>query len=251
LVVQYDGPSLSYPTYPGITIYDRLETLTLPDDWKIPWDKIQARYEVTKMTLGLYGAEYYLYTELRYRMIQLFTSADEATKLNMDVMLIAYATPDFDSMLTPEFVPPSIEVLLLDELLSKYTPLFADYADPTVSTIDVHLDWCTPQIRELVRILEDRYTPSFQGIIFVEQRHVALALAKLLPRLTQLKKKIKCAELVGHGASAVTKLKIKGMAIQNQQDVVKQFRDGEINLRMCVDLGRLPTLTCPNGPIQS
>jgi endoribonuclease Dicer len=203
------------------------------------------------MTLGLYGAEYYLYTELRYRMIQLFTSADEATKLNMDVMLVAYATPDFDSMLTPEFVPPSVEVLLLDELLSKYTPLFADYTDPTISTIDVSLDWCTPQIQKLVELLVARHTPSFQGIIFVEQRHVALALAKLLPRLTPLKRKIKCAELVGHGASAVTKMKIKGMAIQSQQDVVKQFRDGEINLRMCVCFTcLLHTLTCPNGLFQ-
>jgi endoribonuclease Dicer len=211
-----------------------LRKITLPPEWGIPWDKIEARYEVTKHSLGLFGAEFYLYTELRYRIIQLFTSADDATKLNMDVMLIAYSTPDFDSMMAPEFVPPSVEILHLDALLAKYTPLFADISDTTLTTIDVQLEWCTPQVQVLAKELARRHTPSFQGIVFVEQRHVALALAKLLPRLSILKKKIRCAELVGHGASAATKAKIKGMALQNQQDVVKQFRDGELNLRMFV-----------------
>jgi endoribonuclease Dicer len=154
----------------------------------------------------------------------------------MDVMLAAYSSLDFDAMHEPEFVPPSPKVLELDSLLAKYSPLFADVQSEGATTLDVALEWCTPQVQKLADLLLEYHTPSFQGIVFVEQRHVAFALARLLPRLTTLKGKIKSAELVGHGASAAAKAKVRGMALQNQQDVVKQFRNGELNLRASVFL---------------
>jgi endoribonuclease Dicer len=234
VTVGYGPPPSTYPTYPSIPLRERIRPHEYPPEWDIPWDKIESRYEVTKQAIGPYGAEYYLYTELRYRIIQLFTNADDAAKANMDVMLAAYSSLDMDAMQEPEFIPPSPKVLELDTLLAKYSPLFADAQDAPTTTLDVSLEWCTPQVRTLAEILLEHYTPSFQGIVFVEQRHVAFALARLLPRLTTLKGKIKSAELVGHGASAAAKAKVRGMALQNQQDVVKQFRNGELNLRMSV-----------------
>ena len=77
------------------------------------------------------------------------------------------------------------------------------------------------------------YTNDFQGIVFVEQRHVAACLARILPRIPQLEPYIRSSQLIGHGASNMAKSQVRGMALKTQQDVVRMFRDREVNLRTC------------------
>ena len=213
-----------YPTYPTPFLRSRLRELDLPAEWEIPWDKIEARYEVTWQCLGPFGAELYLYLDMKQRIVQLFAQAQEAST---DAFLQDFAGWDLDMMQAATSMPPSPELVKLDILLSKYQLLFVE----SEHAFDVGREWCTPQVLALVDVLLKHYTDSFQGIVFVEQRHVALSLSRLLPRLPELKGRIKSAELVGHGGTTAAKAQLKGMAIANQQDVVKLFRDGEINLR--------------------
>ena len=98
-------------------------------------------------------------------------------------------------------------------------------------------------------MLLEYHTPTFHGIVFVEQRQVAACLAKILGNIPELRGKIRCAELVGHGGghgggrhgggngsgrgrgAASVRADVKGMGLAKQQDTVRMFRDGDINLR--------------------
>jgi endoribonuclease Dicer len=175
--------------------------------------------------------------EMKQRLVQVFTQdtqvhASQNQTLKDVFMVDTSNSIDWDAITdNVHFVPPSPEVIQLDELLARYMFLFSDPDLVDTISLDVPLEWCTPQVKKLVELLVEHHTQSFQGIVFVEQRHVATALARLLPRIPVLQGKIKSAELVGHGASAAAKALVKGMGVQNQQDVVKSFRDGELNLR--------------------
>lgn len=98
-------------------------------------------------------------------------------------------------------------------------------------------------------MLLEYHTPTFHGIVFVEQRQVAACLAKILGNIPELRGKIQCAELVGHGGGhgggghgggngsgrgkgvASARADVKGMGLARQQDTVRMFREGDINLR--------------------
>jgi endoribonuclease Dicer len=167
---------------------------------------------------------------MKQRIIALFTQ-DSSISSNKDMFIVDPGPLEWDFTDNDNFVPPSAEVVELDALLAKYIFLFSDPDRPETIPVDVPLEWCTPQIHKLVDLLSEHYTQSFQGIVFVEQRHVAMALARILPRIPQLHGKIKSAELVGHGAAVSSRAQLKGMGIQNQQDVVRMFREGDLNLR--------------------
>ncbi|KIK15716.1 hypothetical protein PISMIDRAFT_292156 [Pisolithus microcarpus 441] len=114
--------------------------------------------------------------------------------------------------------------------------------------ITVPLAWCSPKVKALTEVLLEYYTSTFHGIVFVEQRQVATCLAKILGNVPELRGKIRCAELVGHGgghgsgrhnsgsggtrgkAAVSVRADVKGMGLARQQDTVKMFRDGELNL---------------------
>jgi endoribonuclease Dicer len=221
-IVEYSRPTSAYPSYPQPLLYEHIRTMIFPLEWEIPWDKIHSRYEVTLKCLGPFGAELYLYLEMRQRVVTLFALVQQA---DAETFLMNFAGWDLEMMQEATATAPPSELINLDGILSKYQVLFGDWEH----AIDVLEDWCTPQVSELVKILKHYYTESFQGIVFVEQRHVAVSLARILNRTAELRGRIKCGELVGHGGTA-NKVQIKGMATQNQQEIVRKFRDREINL---------------------
>ncbi|KAI6138924.1 hypothetical protein BKA82DRAFT_3009633 [Pisolithus tinctorius] len=114
--------------------------------------------------------------------------------------------------------------------------------------VTVPLAWCSPKVKALTEVLLEYHTSTFHGIVFVEQRQVAACLAKILGNVPELRGKIRCAELVGHGgghgsgrqnggsgggkgkAAVSVRADVKGMGLARQQDTVRMFREGELNL---------------------
>lgn len=228
LLHQYPAPLESYPAYHSKTLWDRLDLQRIPPEIDIPVDKIRTRYEVTYASLGPYGAELYLYNDIKQRIIQMQNTTsgmDEYLALNL-------AELNGDDALTAisADIPLPKEVEDLRDGLAEFKSFFEDENGSEVIPTTVHLKWCSPKVRELIDILFAHYTSNFQGIVFVEQRHVAACLSKILPRVPQLSHLIKTGQLIGHGTTNLAKMQTKGMALRTQQDIVKLFRERKINL---------------------
>ena len=104
----------------------------------------------------------------------------------------------------------------------------------------------SPKLTLLLQIIADTspiFTASHASassstsasIIFVERRTAAVCLASLIQRLSvELPHlhHIKCAHMVGHGAggSVLVQGKSSCMNVKRQQEVLRKFRSGEINL---------------------
>lgn len=216
-----------YESYPTPTLWNRLQVLNLPDEMEIPWDKIQTRYAVTYHSLGPYGAELYLYSEMKQRLV-LLVDQTNGHEYNGGLDYSGMDVDGLDNAYAIQFEP---ELRQIGAVLCDYTAFFGeDDSDLTKFRVPFSLEWCSPKFKVLVDLLVKHYTQTFQGIIFVEQRHVAACLAKVLLRVPYLQGFIKSAELIGHGATSVAKSQLKGMALKTQQDVVKSFREKEVNL---------------------
>ncbi|GJE87973.1 hypothetical protein PsYK624_040560 [Phanerochaete sordida] len=130
----------------------------------------------------------------------------------------------------PEGIQLPPELANMELVLQQFSELFESEDDPDIVPIRIDLKWCSPKVVLLSQLLFEYYKQDFQGIIFVEQRHVAACLSKMLPRIPPLELYFKSAQLIGHGASSVQKSQVRGMALKSQQEAVKMFRDGECNL---------------------
>ena len=122
------------------------------------------------------------------------------------------------------------DLLLIIDILHEYSSFFPLNSTALTVPISVTLDWCTPKVKVLVDLLADYYdrTPSFQGIIFVEQRQMASTLAKILPAIPELSGKIKCAFIVGEGVNR------EGVSKQTDKfsgNPVQLFRERTVNIR--------------------
>ncbi|TFY62422.1 hypothetical protein EVJ58_g3872 [Rhodofomes roseus] len=227
---EYPAPLESYPAYPEYTLWNRLHLETLPPHIDIPVEKIRARYDITYASLGPYGAELFLYTDMKQRIAQMLLQASGAER---DFLSFAYPGFGLDDLSTKPGamnveLPPEAEDL--QDALIEFRSFFEETNDPEAGPLTVHLKWCSPKVRELIDILFEHYTGTFQGIVFVEQRHVAACLATMLPRVPQLSHLIKAGQLIGHGAANLAKSQVRGMALRTQQDIVRMFRDKQINL---------------------
>ncbi|KAI0933522.1 hypothetical protein AcV5_005646 [Taiwanofungus camphoratus] len=229
VIHEYAAPLDAYPAYLGISLWHQLSLSDLPPAIGLPVDKIRTRYEVTYASLGPYGADLFLYNDVKQRIMQLINHTGE---VDLEYFALNFVDTDSDEPLIPATseVQLPAEVKEMQNVLAKFRYLFEDETNSDVVPATVHLKWCSPKVRELIDILFDHYTSTFQGIVFVEQRHVAACLAKMLPRVPQLSHLIKSGQLIGHGATNLAKSHIKGMALKTQQDVVKLFRERKINL---------------------
>ena len=124
---------------------------------------------------------------------------------------------------------------LLNSLL-KITKAFDRYF---TSELIVPLDWLSLKLRALIDVLIKHRSDDFQGIVFVEQRHVASILTWLLPCVSELKGWLRCGQLTGHGESDSNGDIAGGMNVKAQREVVKSFKNGDLNLR-----GLHPVQTC-------
>ncbi|THH31544.1 hypothetical protein EUX98_g2658 [Antrodiella citrinella] len=196
IVHTYPTPPDNYPLYAPTTLWDRLDLGDLPSELDIPVSKIRTSYQ---------------------------NQTDEHSDY-----LYPSGMEDIDDIArTKESTP---ELLELESILAEFQPLFEDPINPQMVPVNVDLTWCSPKLRLLADLLVQHYATGFQGIVFVEQRHVAACLSKMLPKIPQLEHYIRSGQLIGHGASNVAKSQVRGMALRTQQDVVKLFRDNIVNL---------------------
>jgi len=129
------------------------------------------------------------------------------------------------------------ELYFVIDIIQDFQSFFPRNKMSSSSPVPVsNLDWCTPKLKTLVGILLEHYSPSFQGIIFVEQRHDAYTLSKVLNILPELHGKIRSAFLVGQGVNA------DGVSTRTEfyeGDPVKLFRDHILNIRKQIGLASI------------
>lgn len=235
IIKEYYPPPTNY-IYLHPNLWDCVSLFRSPDV-AIPWEKLQMKYHVTRNSLGPYCADLYLYHDVKARISQIVNDLEASIKdkprINYDDD--AYPGMDMDaSSETTIVIPPDLEQI--DFILCEFRPFFEDDSMPPAVPITVPLAWCSPKVKALAEVLLEHCSPTFQGIVFVEQRQVAACLAKILSCIPELRGSIRCAELVGHGGGHGHRGKhaatanVKGMGLARQQDVVKSFRDGTLNL---------------------
>jgi endoribonuclease Dicer len=171
--------------------------------------EVERRYNIAFYSLGPISANQYLFSEIRSRL---------NVAINADAY---YEDNEASEGASLASLPP--DLLHIQSILLDFELFFPD----DHSTTDASLDCCTPKVKELVDILKNHVTPTFQGIVFVEQRHIAICLAILLSSLPELKGLVKCQYLLGGG----TRNEGISMVGPKPGEVVKLFRDKEINLR--------------------
>jgi len=221
IVVQYSSPPMEYPSYPTPTLWNRCDSVPHSSDVTIPWVKIQTRYRVAYESLGPCGAEMFLHAELKQQVRYLFDTTVPNAGVLSDLGLQPFSVKEDDDK--SDLVNKLNQIL---QLLAQYDEHFAD---PTGNLLDP--SWCTPKVKALVDILLTNYHENFQSIVFVEQRHVATSLVELVNRLPNATGRLRCAALLGHGATDNSAASIKGMPTRVQEDVVQMFRKREVNVR--------------------
>lgn len=209
--------------YPSPSIYDCLKVIDQAS-WNqldITWPKIEIRYFSTLYNVGPYSASMFLFLELQYHLEAVFAeNRNYLRDSEVDAILPMPAR-------TTKELPEDLFIIL--DILQEFSPFFPANGMVTISPIPILLEWCTPKVRVLAGILAEYYshTPTFQGIIFVEQRQIASTLAKILPAILELAGKIKCAFIVGQGVNR------DGISKQTDRfpgDPVKLFRERSVNI---------------------
>ncbi|KAF1988783.1 P-loop containing nucleoside triphosphate hydrolase protein [Aulographum hederae CBS 113979] len=89
----------------------------------------------------------------------------------------------------------------------------------------------SPKVQALIKILLKEWNTDFTGIIFVEQRAMVAALARLLNTVPEISSKYNIATFVGTSTSSNRKKTIvDAVEPPNQQNTLEDFRVGKINL---------------------
>ncbi|KZV99118.1 hypothetical protein EXIGLDRAFT_640865 [Exidia glandulosa HHB12029] len=138
-----------------------------------------------------------------------------------------YWTHDFLTSLLAKKVqasgPPSLRPSLarLQAELVSIAPRFSHHS------ADLDSSQISPKLQLLTDVLNEHHTEHFKCIIFAEQKHVAYALAAILPRLPDTTW-ISSAALVGHD---------EGMNSKHQGDVVSAFRSNVYNVLVATSVG--------------
>lgn len=219
LIWEYASPT-EEPNFPSPTIHQCLQIIDIAiwDQLDIDWSNIETRYHMTLANLGLYSASLFLYSEIQ-RSLETLLAQNRAELLHDDGEL------DTEGLVRPGLVVKKLpeDIHLIIDILHDFDSFFGGEG------ITVNLDWCTPKVAALVDILLHYYTPTFQGIIFVQQRQVAFALSRILESTPRLEGKIRCSFLVGQGVD-VQGLQNRYQGESRFSNPVKAFRDGKINI---------------------
>ena len=148
--------------------------------------------------------------------------------------LLAFSSDDMDVDVNDVVVPSRPvknipkDIYIIYEILRDFEAFFP--GDFPSSKFSITLpDWYSPKVHKLIDILKEYYTPTFQCIIFVEQRQDALCLARLLQSIPNLMEHFQCGYLMGNGTSNEGVLK---MVDRHYGDPIKLFRERQINICM-------------------
>lgn len=147
---------------------------------------------------------------------------------------MAFTSDDMDIDIDISVVPSKPlkdvpkDIFEISEILRDFEAFFPEHFPSSQPSI-TRPDWYTPKVHKLIDILKEYYTPTFQCIIFVEQRQDALCLARLLQSIPNLMGYIRCGYLMGTGANNEGVLK---MTDRLYGDPIKSFRERQINICM-------------------
>jgi ERCC4-related helicase len=151
------------------------------------------------------------------RVVQLL---NETQSTNFDVEDVEMTGPDIS---VQHKVNHLSDILQIYSILSEFAPFFEHTSNPCRTASPT---WFSPKLSVLIDILQHQ-PPTFQGLVFVEQRQTASCLARILACTSRLEGLVRCAELVGQSTDTD---KISHMGFKRQQETVKAFRQGTINL---------------------
>jgi len=149
--------------------------------------------------------------------------------------LMAITSDDIDMDINIDLMPSKPvknipkDVFDIFEILRDFEAFFPGRFLSSKVPVTVDAGWYTPKVHMLIDILKEYYTPTFQCIVFVEQRQDALCLARLLQSIPTLMGQIRCGYLMGHGASNESVSKTVG---HHHGDPIKSFRERQINICM-------------------
>lgn len=231
MIVFYPPPPQDYD-YPSPLLWDALNVFTLLKNVDLDsgsWADVERRYFVTLNNLGPYAASSYLFSEASYLITRLFAIYRLADDSETNELVVPRSS-------SPKEIPS--ELFDIADVLVDYQAYFTKMDDPSSLPSSVSLDWCTPKVRMLAEVLRDHHSPTFQGIIFVEQRQIATYLAKILPHIPKLNGIVKCGSFVG-GVATSERVSSDG----GQEQVARAFREKKINLRECDGTFDIPFLS--------
>ncbi|KAJ3907181.1 hypothetical protein F5879DRAFT_796189 [Lentinula edodes] len=214
----YPPPPQDYD-YPSPLLWDALNVFTLLKNVALDngsWADVERRYFVTLNNLGPYAASFYLFSEASYLITRLFAIYRVADVSEINELVVSRSS-------SPKEIPS--ELFDIADVLVDYQAYFTKMDDPSSLPSSVSLDWCTPKVRTLAEVLRNHHSPTFQGIIFVEQRQIATYLAKILPHIPELNGLVKCGSFVG-GVATSERVSSDG----GQEQVARSFREKKINL---------------------
>ncbi|GAB7360413.1 hypothetical protein MBLNU230_g8369t1 [Neophaeotheca triangularis] len=120
-------------------------------------------------------------------------------------------------------------------LTSIFNSINQSVKPPTVQSIPSYR--LSTKADKLIKLLGASSSPDFNGIIFVEQRAVAIALADLLSKLPQFHNKYNVGVFLGTSTSVKRKSSIADMSdLKRQQADLDGFRQGTKNLMIATNI---------------
>jgi endoribonuclease Dicer len=208
----YPCPPQTYEDFLEPTLYSCLHIFEKYLGTIMPWTSIERRYEVTYANLGPFAASYFLYFEMIYQL----KHSDRHPQ-----------GPDDGSDSSGSSL-----FLEVQAILEEFTSFFSHFAELDAKDslpLIVPSSWYTPKVSTLVDILLEHLdlASSFRGIIFVDQRQVAVSLSIVLSSISKLQGRIRSCSLVGENSDRV----IGDIGRTHSRNVIKMFRDGELDLR--------------------
>lgn len=225
VILRYPISPDVFPTYYKPSLWELLDKRLL-STLKLSHTHLSIRYDVVLKATGPAGADFFLLKLMSSKLKDLLRRNRE----------IALGTPEFMEVtqIPSQAESDSVEegrgtdTANQDELLQA-TNLFDRHL---LSESDIPHEWLSPKLRAMIEVLSKHRSDKFQGIIFVEQRHVASTLVWILPRIKKTKEWLHCGQLTGHGEADSSGEALGGMSVKAQRDTVRAFKDGELNLRM-------------------
>ncbi|EJD46112.1 P-loop containing nucleoside triphosphate hydrolase protein [Auricularia subglabra TFB-10046 SS5] len=192
------------PTVPGV--WDVLSPLLEKD---VPdFSKLKTRRDVLLDSLGPYAAELFAH---RYFTALAGKLLDAARKAAISATAKSLA-----------------RVKRLEDLHARLAAFLSGFVPGEIPDALV-----SPKLRLLGDVLCENHDEHFKCVIFVEQKHIAMTLAELLPRLSELDW-VSPAALIGHSTTGETD--IGGMDSKQQAEVVKGFRASKYNVLLATSV---------------
>lgn len=191
---------------------------------------------VTLYELGPFAADIYLATYLN-TILSHYTSINLHSGLMELEYMSSFSTVTYKGLSSEsptesptESLQIARDVLTIKKLLDEF--VCHGFKE---ESFEVPNEWLSPKLRMLVSELCARRHNSFQGMIFVEQRQIAVTLAWILSKISELKSWIFPGAIVGHGTARLNST--QGMIDKKQKQTINFFRTGVYNMLVSTSVG--------------